>query len=345
MRRGTVVALASALSATLATTGWAAGPGDPCDAARRPWVLLTLGESPPPAEIAVTLLRDVRAGLVEAEVCDAAGSPRGAPVATLEIAATGDGQRYGLEVRDALTHKRVGREVDVGSVPRDGRSIALAIAAAELLQAAWAELLLARPAQAARPSPPPPAAADISERLRRVASPPAERRAPAHRIGARGAFELFSTGLALAGGDLFFRRRAVGPWSLGVAFVARGALPYAAAHGRIGGSALGAELDTEVELLRSGRVALAIEAAVSVIRVAFRGSPAPGAAGSAFEGVGVVPRGGLSGSVDLAGAVRLDARAAGGGAAAAVVPLDGAARAGGLHGAAMLVSLGAGAVF
>ncbi len=58
-----------------------------------------------------------------------------------------------LEVDDALTNKSVRREVDLGDVPASGRPRALALAAAELLRASWAELALPPPARRPRPRP------------------------------------------------------------------------------------------------------------------------------------------------------------------------------------------------
>ncbi|MEZ4394919.1 MAG: hypothetical protein R3A48_27910 [Polyangiales bacterium] len=56
-----------------------------------------------------------------------------------------------LSIDDAVTRKSVRRAVDLGDVPASGRARALALAAAELLRASWAELAL-------DPSPPAPEA-------------------------------------------------------------------------------------------------------------------------------------------------------------------------------------------
>ncbi|MFO0628599.1 MAG: hypothetical protein U0325_23700 [Polyangiales bacterium] len=75
-----------------------------------------------------------------------------------------------LEVDDALTNKSVRREVDLGDVPSSGRPRALALAAAELLRASWAELALPPPR-----ATPAPVRLAVSQRLRdalRAAEPP-----------------------------------------------------------------------------------------------------------------------------------------------------------------------------
>ncbi|MFT3767948.1 MAG: hypothetical protein QM820_21060 [Minicystis sp.] len=340
-----VIAMSLALlTAALPVRAETPGATAACDAARRPWVLLAFGERPPPATIAGTLLRDVRAGLAEADVCDGGSARQGAPAATLEIGARGGSQRYAIEVRDEVTQKRVGREIDLATVPEDGRSVALGIAAAELLRAAWAELLLHARTEAPRAAPD-PAAAALAARMREARTPDAPRPArPSNHLGARGAFEVFSTGLALAGGDVFYRRT-LDRFSIGVAFAARGGLPVTAPHGTIQANAIGGEVEAGFTVVRAGRFDLAIEAGVGVARVLFRGTPVKGAEGDRFDGVAVVPRGGIAAGLDVAGVVRFDARVAGGGVAAAVVPLDDATRAPGVRGGAFLGTLGVGALF
>ncbi|MEM7605309.1 MAG: hypothetical protein AAF411_08125 [Myxococcota bacterium] len=53
--------------------------------------------------------------------------------------------RLTVEVRDALTAKRVERDFDFSSFGTDARALAIAIAADELLIASWAELAIDRP--------------------------------------------------------------------------------------------------------------------------------------------------------------------------------------------------------
>jgi hypothetical protein len=344
MRRALAAALVLLTSAFCATN---AAADAACDAARRPWVELATGDKPLPPAIGATLLRDVRAGLTEADVCEARESPQGPPVATLAIAARDDRpHRYSIDVRDAVTMKRVGREVDLASIPEDGRSLALAIAAGELVRATWAELLIRR-SSAASPAAPAAssAAAEIEQRMLRATAPvPKIASLRENHLGARGAFELFSSGLVLAGGDVFYRR-AIGRFALGVAFSARGGLPVSATHGTVRASALGGQVEAAIDLLRAGRFALAIDADVNVSRVLFQGTPSAGAEGGSFDGVAVIPRAGLAAKLDLASALRLDLRAEGGAAAASVVPLDESTRLAGVRGAAFATTLGLGAVF
>lgn len=80
-----------------------------------------------------------------------------------------------LEVDDALTNKSVRREVDLGDVPASGRPRALALAAAELLRASWAELALPPPRATPAPAAPAPVRLAVTQRLRealRASEPP-----------------------------------------------------------------------------------------------------------------------------------------------------------------------------
>ena len=62
-----------------------------------------------------------------------------------------------VEVRDAVTEKRVSRDVDLTRVPADGRAFAIALAVDELVWASWAEIALAK---SQRPAKPPPRSRD-----------------------------------------------------------------------------------------------------------------------------------------------------------------------------------------
>jgi hypothetical protein len=57
-------------------------------------------------------------------------------------------------VRDAITNKRVARDVDLSNIPVDAHPRTIAVVAAELLRASWAELALSSAPPPARPVPP-----------------------------------------------------------------------------------------------------------------------------------------------------------------------------------------------
>lgn len=61
-----------------------------------------------------------------------------------------------LEVEDAVTVKKVVRNLDLQEIPEDSRALAIAIHIEELLRASWAEVLLQRQAPGEKRAPPPP---------------------------------------------------------------------------------------------------------------------------------------------------------------------------------------------
>ena len=87
------------------------------------------------------------------DVCPAAEGPGPASIATVSVSARPDGAFVEVEVHDALTAKRVSRDVDLGAVPQDGRPLTLALVADELLRASWAEIALRRAPDPAQPVP------------------------------------------------------------------------------------------------------------------------------------------------------------------------------------------------
>lgn len=109
-----------------------------------------------------------------------------------------DATALALSIDDAVTRKSVRRAVDLGDVPASGRARALALAAAELLRASWAELALAPSAPALDPAPPRVRAAMVVRLLGALRSrgelpPPAPPRQPATEAPSR-----WSVGLSFA---------------------------------------------------------------------------------------------------------------------------------------------------
>ncbi len=164
----------------------------------KPWVLVTLVTSPTPTAFSAAVLAELRAGLRPSsiDVCESAGSTT-EPLAQLSIAeVSGSASQYRLDVTDSVTHKRVARDLSLEKLPADGRALALAVAAEELLRASWAELALRGPHSAQTAAPPEVRAVVESE-----PAPPEPARFKA--FGARLAFEHFRGGQTHFGGDAF----------------------------------------------------------------------------------------------------------------------------------------------
>jgi hypothetical protein len=96
-----------------------------------------------------------------------------------------------VDVRDAVTRKRVSRTLDLRAIPADARPLAIAVGTDELLIASWMEVAVSKPA--ARDEPPEQVARAVSEELR--SDPRAE-------VAAAGTYDSFDGGENLLGIDV-----------------------------------------------------------------------------------------------------------------------------------------------
>ena len=131
--------------------------------------------------------------------CSADAHPAAAALATLAVDLAAEDTAKAtvdIEVRDAVTRKRVRRDVDLSRIPDDGRAAAIAIEADELLRASWAEVALdtarAREAQAA-------ARPQVVGSVQQVLAP--ARAESGGGLGARAAVEHYFGGTTLVGAD------------------------------------------------------------------------------------------------------------------------------------------------
>lgn len=164
--------------------------GAECGSAGRPWVKVTFASSFGTAAVQARIVEDFRAGLSDRaiDVCGGASLPSRPALAGVHIAST-TATRVGVsvEVRDALTEKRLTRDVDLSSVPEDGKAFAVAVAADELLRASWVELALEREGRLPR-KPPREVVEIVNSTLSRSTN------ARTARLGVRGAAERFTGG-------------------------------------------------------------------------------------------------------------------------------------------------------
>jgi hypothetical protein len=233
---------------------------------------------------------ELRAGLAPSsiEVCTRApgGSPQ--PLARVVISPRElPGASYSLDVIDLVTEKRVGRQLYLDNLPPDGRPLALAVAAEELLRASWAELAL-RGVHSPETAAPPEVRAVVE---RAEPRPPPLRRFTA--LGARVAFEHFLGGQTHYGGDLFvvvpFGRVASGLFGVG----ARRALSTQAPHGSIGASGLSAELGLSLAFLQQRGLDLGAFVSGRALRLSFEPRGEPGVSSRTSSGFVVSSRAGL----------------------------------------------------
>jgi hypothetical protein len=121
-------------------------------------------------------------------------------LATLVFSSSGSGGiALTVEIDDAITAKRVAREVDLRATPPDGRALALAVEADELLRATWAEVVV-REAPASRSVVPPAVSSIVASSIARTSDEHLD--VPRGAIGLRGAVERFTGGITFLGGDV-----------------------------------------------------------------------------------------------------------------------------------------------
>jgi hypothetical protein len=234
--------------------------------------------------------------------------------------------RVSIEVRDALTEKRVARDVNLEGVPDEGRPLTLALAVTELLRATWSELAL----ESAAPREAPP---EVRAMVR-----PAEPEV-LHDLSASFVLEHASGGLTQMGGALRYQRWLVEPLAVAVSLGARGALPMVTTIGSIDATVfsagLGARLATSRDRLRVG-----VDVGATVLLVRFQGHGAMGTAGRDVLDVAISVRAAAFAIVHVEGPLSLEASVGLGVPVLGLVATDGSQRLGGIEGVELALALG-----
>jgi hypothetical protein len=233
-----------------------------CGEQGRPWVAVVFTGAAWTDALRAAVLLDLRAGLrlESIETCEGVEQGSETSLARLDLrAADADHISVGIEVHDAVTAKRVSREVDLRALSADARALAIASATDELLRASWTELALKDAPVPARPAP------RAVERAVRRSLEPARVGSREHAIGVRGAVELHAAGLTLLGADLYLdlwlSERLGVELGVGLREGVRRAAPHGSVDARALGSALGmlfAMLPREQPFGLYGRVMLAV---------------------------------------------------------------------------------------
>ncbi len=289
-------ALLTSLSLLLPVTGARAQSSQPCSG-ERPWVSVS---SHAPAPFSDAIRAELRAGLLPSniDVCVAAPGLAAEPLANVIIELVDErSARYRLDVTDSVTKKRVARDLTLDKLPLDGRALALAVAAEELLRASWAELAL-RGAHSAQTAAPPEVRA-VVEKSATVPEPPRF-----NAFGARLAFEHFTGGQTHYGADLFAQLPVGRVAAVLIALGARRALSEESAHGVIEASGLAAETALSLSFVQRTGVDLAGFGGGRVLRLEFEPNAALGASSETKTGFAVSGRAGLLFAVGASGVVR-----------------------------------------
>ena len=251
--------------------------------------------------------------------CLAGAHPLHEPLATLGIELGPDSKAsVDIDVRDAVTHKSVRRAVDLAGIPPDGRELAIAIEADEMLRASWAEVALDTDrARAAQPQ------SQVVGSVDQVLAPSHVKTSAT--LGARLAGERYFgvAGTTLLGADGVGRVRL---WRRGVLELAGGGRvspSSAAPHGRVRALAAGASLALLFRIAGpDGGASLDGGASFSGSWLEFRAAPVSGAEASAYSNLLLVGRVGLRGRFPLGRALHVTAGLDGGRALRGVEATD-----------------------
>lgn len=212
-------------------------------------------------------------------LCDAtAASTAPPPLADIVLTLSTESV-LSLEVRDAVTDKRITRELPLGSVPRDALALSVTLAAEELVHASWIEAALApqpSPAAPAIPQPlPEPVRQVNAEEVARMPEAPRPRRPWLAEAAAMGAVQWAAGGQTDLGGMVRF--------ALGgrLAMSALAGLLVApdvqSAHGTVSGRELLAGLGVAYSFVpRDAPWGGDLGARAELIDVQFSGTAAPG---------------------------------------------------------------------
>ena len=188
----------SLVAESVAPSAHAGGAAGTCGAGN-PWIHFQSGDSFEPAQ-RNRLVTQLRAALAERKIdlCVAEAAPGAPPpIATVDIVADGnESVAIVITVVDALTHKRLARDVDLRTIPADGRPLTVALATEELLRASWAELMLPDGPKASQPVPP-----QVLRAVEPVAKPVAKPASPLWDLGAAAVVQHYGGGHDAFGAD------------------------------------------------------------------------------------------------------------------------------------------------
>lgn len=249
-----------------------------------------------------------------------------------------------LEVHDAVTEKRLERDLPLGSVPRDALALSIALAAEELLHASWIEAALSPPAESAPQEiqlrQTPQVVREVN--AEQVARMPDVRRiseGPSTQVALVAAADHATGGETGIGGDVTLS------WGSRVAVRARvgfrHALDVESTHGSVSGSEQMAGLGVDYRFVPSDRPwGYSIGARADAVDVTFSGvenGGAPGKSGSQFT---AIVGGAVGGWVRIGGPWHVVAEATAGAPVRAVAATDVGSRATGVSGVALGAELG-----
>ncbi len=251
-----------------------------------PWIALEWGDDWSAGERRA-VLEHLRRGfeVYGVSVCEKSTKTQELPLAEVSFSSAGrDSVSLSVDVRDSVTQKRVGRDVDVRGYSKEGQALAVAIATEELVRASWVELELDSPHNEEPPKRrvKNPEAADAVRRVNQdsIRSEPIRL-----RLELRGMLETYSGGQTHWGADLALRQALGSGFGLGLALGPRVALRESSRLGDVTASLLAGEAFAWANIIRGATVALDWEVGLRGGLLRYQSQPQAGAAITENAGV------------------------------------------------------------
>lgn len=283
----------------------------------RPFVQIQLSGESWTAEQRERVIADVGRGLAPQgiDVCSEATSGGSRPIASLNIERSA-ANKANVEIllQDSVTQKRVARELDLERIPEDGRELAVAIEADELLRASWAEVAL--DTERARRSAPRP---EVVESVARVLTPKPRR----NSVG----FEARLAGEHFVDADLLGAEAAVhlplaAVASLELSAGGRFSPARRAPHGDVSAIGSGGGARLLFRIVGGDAASLHVGAGLSLARLEFRGDASSGARADTYADWLLVARASVLGRLALSRGLGVTAGLGAGGALRGVEATD-----------------------
>jgi len=276
----------------------ASGQPSPCASPGRPRV--DVSGSGTDVESVTKLLRGELAAR-DIDVCPVTEGPEAPSIATVSVSAHPDGALVEVEVHDALTAKRVSRDVDLGPVPEDGRPLTVALVADELLRASWAELALKHAPSPAQPVPP-----GVRDAVRDEVAGPGSPSGTLARWEAVAEAEAWAGSLGLYGADVRFSVDAAWGLAATARVGVRDAPAAQAADGRIHPSAVLGGVGLSLRAVpRGSRYGMDAVARVDFVHVTYDATPDASATGTSRSDTTLLVAAGVDGWVALGASTAL----------------------------------------
>jgi hypothetical protein len=253
-----------------------------------------------PEALQTSVLGDLRVGLARhgIDACLEGTGPSEPHLAAVRLAWLGEPRVVvTVEIKDSVTQKRVSRDIDLSSVPSDGRGFAIAIATDELVWASWVELAMAPRAGVPKRSAPREVVRGVEAELPR---------GPSARIGAGGALERFGGGQTHFGADALIFVPLGQRFGIDARLGARGGQGTPSEHGRVLSRALSLAAHARFALIQAKAFELGALAGARAMLLELEGEAGEGATDHTASDAVVTLRAGVAPTLELVRGLRLE---------------------------------------